>query len=224
MTTTSSIPIGPLTGPATINIRAKRLTTSPGTLGISTVPSGPTPSSVTAGTAGVAMLALDVTAGGEAVTVGQWTILDSGTGDASKVQVSLYNGLTKIAGPVAFSGGVAVLSGLGQTVGEGVHQTWTVVYDFGADSSGTYRAEVDAQDIQGVGISSGKPISPSSDTFQSSEVTVTPGAGGSPGGPAGTAVPGKKKRGCGLIGVEFLVIVAMMKERRRRGGSKRAGR
>jgi hypothetical protein len=223
MSTTTSIQIGPLAGPATVVIRARRLTSAGGTLGIAATPGGPAPATVAPGTSTVPMMAFDVLASGESITLQTLVVHHEGTGDPSKVQVSLFNGTARIAGPSSFdAGGTVTWGGLGQVLAAGAAQTWGLAYDFAADSSGTYRAALYGGEIEGLGNSSGLPITPAPTLLESSEVTVTTDAG-TAAATAGTSGGGGGGGSCGLLGIEFIGVAALLWMKRRVGGRRRVG-
>jgi len=176
------------------------------------VAGGSPPGTVSAGTTGVHLMDVDVIAHGEAVTVGKLIVRHVGTGDPTGVLVSLFDGTQRIAGPTAFGSATEIVwTGLGRSIAEGSLQTWSLVYDFPADSLGTYRVTLLAQEVEGVGESSGQTLKPAAAALESPEVTVIEGIG---------TTTGTRSRssggGCGLLGVECLVIMALIRRLRRR--------
>jgi hypothetical protein len=214
----SSISVATAGGVATVRIHALRIVGSQGSLSITKTLAGPAPSTAAPGATGVPLLAIDVQAVGEPVTVGQLTVLHQGTGDPSLVQLSLYDANGKIAGPTPYTGGQVVWSGLDRTLAENEIQNWVIIADFaaGAVETSTYQVAIHAEDVTGLGGVSGKALTPTAAVLESSVVTISTNApsGGSSGGGGGS---------CGLIGVECLGIAVLLGGIRRiRGG--RSGR
>lgn len=148
---------------------------------------------------------------GEAVTLSNIQVTDSGTGNAAIgiVLVKLMKGASVLAtGVYTTANGVVILSGAPlDTIAPGTSQDYTLVYNFsGSAPSGTYITTVAANtDVQGAGQVSGKAIqvsgapitgatitivSPTATNSPTSTITSTPTITGTPTAtPNGTQVP-----------------------------------
>jgi hypothetical protein len=193
LTASSSYDTGPVSAPYPLVLRARRLTDLVGTLEVRGAGGAP-PSPVLAGTTGVGMLDVEFRALAEPVTVNSVQVDHQGTGGPARVSVSLWRAGARIAGPASFSGTSATFAGLSETVAPDAPQVWSVVYDFSAAASGTYRAAVPAGQVRGTGVYSGRAVVPAAATIVGQETSVVAPARGGGGS-------------CGLLGWDGVLAV-----------------
>jgi hypothetical protein len=223
LATTPSIEVDARGGPRTLVFKAVRLTNAFGELTVVPTPGGPAPTEAAPGAALVPMMAVDLRAQGEAAVVGRWVVRHAGTGDPARVQVSLYRGTQRVAGPSPFSDtGVVAWTGLNAAIADLAVDTWGVVYDFAADAEGTYAAVIRAEDLEAVGQTSGVTLVPAPALLQGSTVTVSAPAPTEETSASTAAAGGGGGNGrCGLLGLECLLLMALA--RIRRGGARVRG-
>jgi hypothetical protein len=200
----SSYDTAAVNGKSTLLLRARRLTEFKGSLELS-APGTPTSRTIVAGTAGVPMLDLELRAVDEPVTVREVAVTHGGTGDPAHATVSLMRNGLAIAGPTPFTGTQVIWTGLTERLELGQPQTWTVVYDFDGGAQGTYSARVEAGLAEGLGAYSAKSLVPAPASLQGSAMDVMTPSESSGGG-------------CGLLGLEALLLALAARAGRRKGG------
>lgn len=204
LSTAASFDTPAVTGRQSYLLRARRLTDLTGTLSITAASTTPPASTVPAETKGVTMLEVELTSALEAVIVTDFSVQHAGSGDPSHVQAFLYRGDEPIAGPATFTSGVATWAGLSERIDPHLPQVWRVVYDFGAGAAGTYRSDVQTASAVAAGASSARNVSASGGLVSGSAMTVE-----------GAAVGGGSGGGCGLLGIEGILILSMLLGRKR---------